>query len=71
MRIPPHADVFARVGEFVQILNRLTQTNRLANLLETKRGLDFQCDRDEQTGATETAEGGHEEIRVFRSGTLD
>ena len=63
--------MFAGTGKVVQILDRLIQTNGLANLLEVERGLDLQGDGDEETGATETTEGGHEEIRVQCPGTSD
>ena len=71
LREPPHANVFARAGELVQILNRLIQTNSLGNFLEEKRGLDFQGYGDEETGTPETTEGGHEKIGILGSGTSD
>ena len=69
LRKPPHADVFARIGEVIQVLDRLIQADSLANFLEVKRGFNFQGDRDEETGATETTEGGHEEVRIHSPGT--
>ena len=63
--------MFAGAGELIQILDRLVQINRLANLLEAKRGLDLQPHGNEETGTAEAAEGGHEKIRVLRSGTSD
>ena len=63
--------MFARRGEGIQIINCFIHADSLANFFETERGLDLQGDRDEETGATETTEGGHEEIRIHCSGTSD
>lgn len=71
LREPPHPDVLARGCELVQPVDRLVQADGLANLPEVKRWLDLQSDGYQQTGATETAEGGHEQIRVLSSGTSD
>lgn len=69
LREPPHADVLARGRELVQTLDGLVQANGLANFLEVERGLDLQGDRDQEAGAAETAQGGHEEVGVLSSGT--
>lgn len=71
LREPPHADVLARGGDLVQPVDCLVQANGLANLPEVERRFDLQSDRYQETGATETAEGGHEEIMILSSGTSD
>jgi hypothetical protein len=68
---PPETDVFARGGELVQPIDRLVQADGLADLLEMERGLNLQGDGYQQASAPETAEGGHEEIRVLSSGASD
>ena len=63
--------MFSGAGEVVKILDRFVKTNSLAGFLEVKCGLDLQGDRDEETGAAETTEGGHEEIVIHCPGTSD
>ena len=68
---PPEADKVVDAGEVADVADKVVEGAALLVLEEAERGLDVEGDVEDEAGAADAADGGHEEVVALLAGAAD